>query len=278
MTPPSTGIELKMVCGAKEGEPLHVDILARGQSAGPALRCPFFVVAGDCEPSAACDHRCSLTNPRFWRPSVDLESTTCMAPRFARCPRFMAASGSTARGDAASRLPDSRSLEAERTLRWIGVGALGCVAGVAISALVFLLLPDPGGRTDGSLQSDVAGIVATAAPRTPVDSGFGRRYQMTEAEERAEIPRPVRRAATASPQVDAEYDEPAAEPEPAAAFAGGEPAGPNEATHVVEEGETLWGIAADNGIDVRDLAARNGLPEDALVMTGDLLVIPAASP
>ena len=277
MTPPSTGIELKMVCGAKEGEPLHVDVFARGQSAGPALRCPFFVAA-ERDASGACDHRCSLTNPRFWRPSVDLESTTCLTPRFARCLRFMAASGSTARGDDASRLPDSRSLEAERTLRWIGVGALGCVAGVAISALVFLLLPGPGGRTDGSLQSDVAGIVATAAPRTPVDSGFGRRYQMTEAEERAEIPRPVRRAATAAPQVDAEYREPATEPAPTAAFAGGEPAGPNEATHVVEEGETLWGIAADNGVDVSDLAARNGLPEDALVVTGEMLVIPAASP
>ena len=269
-----------MVCGAKEGEPLHVDVFARGQSAGPALRCPFFVVAGDCEPSAACDHRCSLANPRFWRPSVDLESTTCLTPRFARCLRFMAASGSTARGDDASRLPDSRSLEAERTLSWVGVGALGCVAGVAISALVFLLLPGPGGRTDSGLQSDVAGIVATAAPRTPVDSGFGRRYQMTEAEERAEIPRPVRRAAvdTPTPAVDAEQSEPAPQPASSEAFAGGEPAGPGEATHVVAEGETLWGIAADNGVDVSDLAARNGLPEDALVVTGEMLVIPAASP
>jgi len=189
----------------------------------------------------------------------------------------MAAAGSTARGDTAPRLPDSRSLEAERTLRWIGAGALGCVAGVAISALAFLLLPDPAGRTNGSLQSDVAGIVATAAPRTPVEGEFDRHYQMTEAEERAEIPRPAPGAATAAPQVDSEYPEPAAQPAPAAAFAEGEPAGPNEATHVVEEGETLWGIATDNGVDVGNLAARNGLPQDALVMAGDLIVIPTAT-
>jgi hypothetical protein len=266
-----------MVCGAKEGEPLHVDVFARGQSAGPALRCPFFA-ATERDASAACDHRCSLANHRFWRPSAELESNTCLTPRFARCPRFMAASGSTSRGDAAALLPDSRCSEAERTLSWIGVWALGCVAGIAISAVAFLLLPSAGDRTNASLQSDVAGIVATAAPpKTSVESRRGGDYQMTEAEERAEIPRPVQQAATAAPQAAPEYAEPAAEPGPATAFAGGEPAGLDEATHVVEEGETLWGIAADNGIDARDLAARNGLPEDALVVVGDVIVIPAAT-
>jgi LysM repeat protein len=203
-----------------------------------------------------------------------------MTPRFVRCPRFVAASGSTWRGDAVPRSADSQAHEVERTLSWIGVGALGCVAGVVISALVFLLLPSPGGRTDSGLQSDVAGIVAKAArSEATIDGGFDRHYQMTEAEERAEIPRPVRQAAvdTPTPSVDAEQSEPAPQPASSEVFAGGEPAGPGEATHVIAEGETLWGIAADNGLDVSDLAARNGLPEDALVMTGDVLVIPAAT-
>ena len=264
-----------MVCGAKEGEPLHVDVFARGQSADPAPRCPFFVTAGKQDPSAACDHRCSLANPRFWRPSADLESTTCLTPLFAQCRRFIAASRTASRGDAASPLADSRGREAERTLSWIGVGALGCIAGIAITALAFLLLPGPAGT--GSFESHVAGVVATAAPNTTVRSGLERQYQMTAAEERAEIPGPVPQPATAASPADAAYPEPAADPAPTASLAGGEPAGPDETTHVVEEGETLWGIAANNGIKAADLAARNGLPEDALVVTGDILVIPATA-
>jgi len=253
-----------------------VDVFARGQSAGPPLRCPFLVAVGR-SPSAACDHRCSLADARFWRPSADLESTTCGTPRFARCPRFVAASGSPRRDDAASRFVDSRGREAERTLSWIGVGALGCVAGIAISALAFLLLPGPRGTGNGSFESHVAGVIATAPPRMPVDGGRAPDYQMTEAEKKAEFPRPVRPSATAIPPVEVEDVEPAPEPPPSAALAGGDPAGPDEVTHVVEEGETLWGIAADNGIDVGDLAARNGLPEDALVVTGDILVIPTTA-
>ena len=109
-----------------------------------------------------------------------------------------------------------------------------------------------------------------------VEGRPGGDYQMTEAEAKAEIPRAVRQPTTAISPVDAGYPEPAPEPAPTATFARGDPAGPGEATHVVEQGETLWGIAADNGMDASDLAARNGLPEDALVVTGDVLVIPAA--
>jgi hypothetical protein len=163
-------------------------------------------------------------------------------------------------------------------LTWTGVGALGCVAGIAISALAFLLLPGPGGTANGSLESHVASVIATAPPPattfrgTPVPN-----YQMTEAEEKAEIPRWVRPSATAIPTVEPQDAEPAPEPAPSAVLAVGDPAGPGETTHVVEEGETLWHIAADNGMKVGDLAARNGLPEDALIMTGDVLVIPAAT-
>ncbi|MGD0764902.1 MAG: LysM domain-containing protein [Dehalococcoidia bacterium] len=62
------------------------------------------------------------------------------------------------------------------------------------------------------------------------------------------------------------------------AFASGQPAGVDENTHVVADGETLWDIAAANGVDLEALAARNGLSSDALVAAGDTLVIPASAP
>jgi len=48
------------------------------------------------------------------------------------------------------------------------------------------------------------------------------------------------------------------------------------ATHVVAPGETLWGIAQNNGLSARTVAAANGLSPEAQVVAGTSLTIPAA--
>jgi LysM repeat protein len=47
--------------------------------------------------------------------------------------------------------------------------------------------------------------------------------------------------------------------------------------HVVVYGESLWSIAAANGITVSSLASYNGLSEDALLTVGQTLQVPAAT-
>jgi soluble lytic murein transglycosylase-like protein len=47
-------------------------------------------------------------------------------------------------------------------------------------------------------------------------------------------------------------------------------------SRTIEHGESLWSIAAANGISVADLAAANGLAPDAHIIQGTEVVIPAA--
>lgn len=47
--------------------------------------------------------------------------------------------------------------------------------------------------------------------------------------------------------------------------------------HTVVEGESLWSIAAVNGISVDELAAANGLSAEAQLLTGDVVQIPPPS-
>jgi N-acetylmuramoyl-L-alanine amidase len=47
--------------------------------------------------------------------------------------------------------------------------------------------------------------------------------------------------------------------------------------HVVAKGETLWSIAAANGLTTRAFAAANGLPADAQVILGSTLRIPSVA-
>jgi hypothetical protein len=46
--------------------------------------------------------------------------------------------------------------------------------------------------------------------------------------------------------------------------------------HTVEPGESLWSIAAVNGLTVEELAAANGLSPDAWLVAGDTVMIPPA--
>jgi N-acetylmuramoyl-L-alanine amidase len=47
--------------------------------------------------------------------------------------------------------------------------------------------------------------------------------------------------------------------------------------HTVEPGESLWSIAAEDGLTVDELAAANGLSPDASLVAGTTLLIPPAS-
>jgi soluble lytic murein transglycosylase-like protein len=47
--------------------------------------------------------------------------------------------------------------------------------------------------------------------------------------------------------------------------------------HTVQPGESLWSIAAANGLSVDDLAAANGLSSDAGLIAGTTVLIPPAS-
>jgi LysM repeat protein len=45
-------------------------------------------------------------------------------------------------------------------------------------------------------------------------------------------------------------------------------------THVVQPGESLWGIAVANNLTTRTVAVFNGLPEDALLIAGESIEVP----
>jgi LysM repeat protein len=259
---------------------VQTDVFARGHTAGPALRCPCLVAEVDQETGEVLDHRCSLTNPRFWRPSYDMKASTCRTPKFARCPRFLAAAEPTARGGG---LAYARDRESEHTLSWIGVTALACIVGTVIGALAFLVLP--GTRTPEEYQSQVADAAVTPAPGPAGMAVLLGRLDNFASHELAVVPiatpRPEATAVPVAPIATTESEVPVQESvtvpaSPYAAIADGAPAEASEITHVVEEGETLWDIASDYGVAVADLAARNSLSAEAYVMEGDTLVIPAA--
>jgi N-acetylmuramoyl-L-alanine amidase len=50
-----------------------------------------------------------------------------------------------------------------------------------------------------------------------------------------------------------------------------------QVAHTVEPGESLWSIAAQNGLGVDELAAANGLPPDASLVAGATVVVPPVS-
>ena len=62
----------------------------------------------------------------------------------------------------------------------------------------------------------------------------------------------------------------------AAALTFAPPAGAS-APHVVQPGETLWSIAAANGLTTRTVAAFNGLAEDAPVAVGESVQVPTVA-
>jgi LysM repeat protein len=52
---------------------------------------------------------------------------------------------------------------------------------------------------------------------------------------------------------------------------------PTTGSHIVTPGESLWSIAAANGLSVESLAASNGLASDSLLLIGQSIQVPGSS-
>jgi LysM repeat protein len=63
----------------------------------------------------------------------------------------------------------------------------------------------------------------------------------------------------------------------ASAGAGSSSVAASGADHLVQPGESLWSIALANGLTVQEVASFNGLSEDALLIAGETIGVPAAS-
>ena len=288
---------------------LHVDSMSCAQRSEPTRRCPHLVLqkdGGAGRPSPSGDHCCSLTDPRLWRPGLSLQVASCLTSEFVECIHFMAASASPSELAAGPRQPASGGAAAPNAPGWRVFAALGGVAGIAIGVCAFFFLPGPKGGAGESLRSPVAARdLSSDSTSEGLDRvRLSRSAQPTKAEADAEIQRPLKGAASVAAAAEPNDGRPASEaaqvptsasvesavalddaglvaPDsdaaPAVAFANGQAAGVDEYTHLVGDGETLWDIAAANGVDVEDLATRNGLSSDALVAAGDVLVIPAVT-
>lgn len=287
---------------------MRVNSISYAQRSKSARRCPHLAPRGDQGAGWPCpsgDHRCSLTDARLWRPALSFQAATCLTPGFAECIHFMAASSLPLESDVEPSPPDSGGATAGHAPGWLVFGALGGVAGIAIGVCAFFFLPGPTGGTGESAEPAVAAsaLLPSTASQALDKVELSRSDQPTRA---AAHSQPVLRVATptttaaepnddepapAADQVptsasaesaaapdDAGLVAPDSDAAPAVAFASGQPADVDEYTHVVGDGETLWDIAAADGVNVEDLADRNGMSSDALVAAGDVLVIPASIP
>jgi LysM repeat protein len=61
----------------------------------------------------------------------------------------------------------------------------------------------------------------------------------------------------------------------ASAGAGSGAAAGTGTDHLVQPGESLWSVAVANGLTVQELASFNGLAEDALLISGEMIQVPA---
>ncbi len=287
---------------------MHVNSMSCAQRSKSTRRCPHLVLQKDRgagRPSPSGEHCCSLTDPRLWRPGLSLQEANCLTSGFVECIHFMAASAPPSEPDAGPRPPASNGTAAGQAPGWLVLAALRGVAGIAIGVCAFFFLPGPKGGAGESAGSTVAARdLSSDSTSQGLDRvGLSRSAQPTKAEadaatqrllsratsvavaaepndgrpapEAVQIPTSASAESAVSPD-DAGLVAPDSDAAPAVAFASGQPAGVDEYAHLVGDGETLWDIAAANGVDVEALAARNGLSSDALVAAGDVLVIPAA--
>lgn len=107
--------------------------------------------------------------------------------------------------------------------------------------------------TDADLNPPLADATASGFdPNAPATSSSGGRFSPT---------RPSSPMTTTLDPVA-----PVAMPEPAMI------------TYTVQRGDNLWALAKKNGLTVRELASANGLPADAGLRVGQVLVIPGQAP
>ena len=66
--------------------------------------------------------------------------------------------------------------------------------------------------------------------------------------------------------------------EPLPSFGSSRPEGAAASYHTVLDGETIWDIAQQHGVDIDDIKAVNGIGEDQVIQAGQVLKVPVAVP
>ncbi|MDI6858696.1 MAG: LysM peptidoglycan-binding domain-containing protein [Dehalococcoidia bacterium] len=184
---------------------------------------------------------------------------------------------------------------ADPLLKSIGMIALGCFIGFAVTAAAFLSLDRADTFAPAAYRPDaMAARLAeeskanNSLPASAPDAsqGLTADVQLLLAR-RAQPAQPPREqvsevaGAAIAPLVEPVVElvvEPVIEYDsgPAVEYASGPGATEGEGVRMVVEGDTLWSIAREYTISPAELASRNGLSPDAQLAAGDTLVIPVS--
>ena len=258
------------------------DTVSTGHNSGSLSHCPSLgLLCNNFVPGwLPVSERVCLANPRSpWCPGMDTQASLCLTPGFGHCSRFAKEIDSLAVAVARGERNKPFAPADDNILKWFGVAAAGCVVGVVVTVAMFLFLAAPVYEPNDSLESVVAPLVVE--PSAPLDdSGSAATPQQDETGEAshdADPPWLLNRLGGAPTVSQAVESESTLESAPTAQFSRGAPPDVSEQTHLIGEGETLWEIAINSGVDPGDLAARNGLAPDDLIVAGDTLVIPSAT-
>jgi LysM repeat protein len=261
---------------------LDSDVVATGHHASSPSRCPSLGLLGTefVPERLPVSERVCLAKPRRpWSPGTDTQASLCLTPEFGRCSHLAEETNSPTVAVARGERNEPPAPTDDNILKWFGVAAAGCAVGVVVTVAMFLFLATPVYEPNDSLESVVAPLVVD--PSAPLDDSASaatpQQDESGEASHDVDPPWLLNRLGGTPTVSQAVESESTLESAPAARFARGAPVDTGEQTHLVGEGETLWDIAINNGVDPGDLATRNGLAPDDLIVAGDTLVIPSAT-
>ncbi len=231
----------------------EADAVSSAAGSDVTIHCPHLGLSDD--RSTRClfpssQHVCFADPRRTWRPYAHTQTGLCLSSAFRECPIFQLASRREAGeiSGASGKVPRRRGFL--HALRWIGACTLAA-GGVAVVAWGFLALREPGKQTH---VSPVSTVSAAPAGLGAASTAAFHLQQTTPTLESNPTARPSETPIPASATVASSRSQ--------------------ELTHTVSEGETLSSIAEQYGLDVADLAIRNGISSDAVLYPGDSLIIP----
>jgi LysM repeat protein len=212
--------------------------------------CAFLGLDGDPDTRAlivTASHRCFASGTGM---TIDPahQRRFCLTAEHQTCPILTAGP----RPEPQQRRVTARPATGLRNRFVVSTVAGAVVAAIVGAALIFSSATDEAANGDALVElTRVAPETATAAPSVT---------KVPAAQIATQAPSPTSAPSTATP----------APPSPT-------PTPPAPTEHIVQSGETLSGIAAQNGLSVEALAAANGIPATTLLFAGDTLVIPPVS-
>ena len=239
--------------------------------------CPFLALESDSRTVVAGydpEHRCGASLPREPLDRIQ-QVATCLEPEHTRCPRYVAAMQLRAETmPFAPASPDADLLSTRlvlgpesarrvlvsaaagaRTRRWAVGAALAVTGIVAVAGGVLGALGSIG---DPGVETGAAG---SASASVPVEASA---VPATGGRPTASVPPPT---AAATPQ-------PTETPRGTRTAPPSAPADEGPRTYVVQEGDTLAGIANAFGTSVSALQAANDLEDTDVILIGQELLIP----